>query len=374
VEVAADGRVSLTHRDQGTRVEDALRVVSEGDRGDEYNFDPVPGGAPVERPDRVRVSLGPASENEVSAVIAAKYRVPTELAPDREARARSSVTLPVTLRIRLIAGLDRLDVEGTVDNTARDHRLRLHVRAPFAARRFEVESAFEIAERPIDPPRDAFGSESPSELPVGATPQRSFATLDDGQRALTVANRGSPEVDAVPEADGTTSLAVTLLRAVGWLSRGDLRLRPGDAGPGLATPGAQVSGLHRAELSIRLHPVDSIERVSEAHRFAHPARAWIGGGPVDAPLGDRARLVEIDDPAVVVSAIEPRADRGAVLRLYNASPQPRDVSVRWNGMGARTLEPVDLIERPLPDRPIRGEKTRATLSLRPWEIVTLRIH
>jgi alpha-mannosidase len=279
----------------------------------------------------------------------------------------------VTLRIRLISGLDRVDVECTVDNTARDHRIRLQVRAPFTALRLEVESAFEIAERPIDPPRDAFGSENPSEFPVGATPQRSFATLDDGRRALTLANRGSPEVDAVPETDGTTSLAVTLLRAVGWLSRGDLRLRPGDAGPGLETPGAQVAGLHRAELSIRLHPVDSVERVSEAHRFANPARAWIGGGPAGAPLADGARLVEIDDPAAVVSAIEPRPDRRAVLRLYNASAQSRTVALRWNGLGARALEPVDLMERAMQDGTVVTEKTRATLSLRPWEIATLRI-
>jgi len=373
VEVRADGRVSLWNQILGVGIEDALRVVSEADRGDEYNFDPVPGAVRVDQPDRVRVSLEPASESEVAAVIAAKYRVPTELAPDRDSRSKSSIVLPVTLRIRLASGLDRVDVDASIDNTARDHRLRLQVRAPFAARRFEVESAFEIAERPIDPPPDAFGSESPSEFPVGATPQRSFATLDDGKRALTVANRGSPEVDAVPEADGTTSLAVTLLRAVGWLSRGDLRLRPGDAGPGLATPGAQVPGLHRAELSIRLHPADSVERVSEAHRFANPARAWIGGGPVDAPLADGARLVEVDDPAVVVSAMEPRPDRRPLLRLYNASAQARTVALRWNGSGARAIEPVDLIEQPLRDGTVRTEKTRATLSLRPWGIATLRI-
>lgn len=372
VEVAPDGRVSLENRVDGEHLEDALRVVSEGDRGDEYNFDPVPGALRVERPDRVRVSLGAASESDVSAVIAAKYRVPAGLAPDRDARVERSVVLPVTLRIRLTAGLDRVDVESSVDNAARDHRLRLHVRAPFAARRFEVESAFEIAERPIDPPRDAFGSEGPSEFPIGATPQRSFATLDDGQRALTVANRGSAEVDAVPEADGTTSLAVTLLRAVGWLSRGDLRLRPGDAGPALPTPGAQLPGLHRAEFSVRLHPVDEVERVSQAHRFASPARAWIGGGPVDAPLADGARLVEIDDPSVVVSAIEPRPDRRTVLRLYNASARPRTVTIRWNGPGARALEQVDLMERTLRDRAGSAESARVSLSLRPWEIATLR--
>ncbi len=373
VEVSADGRVGFSNRTHGIRIEDAVRVVSEGDRGDEYNFDPVPEGVRVERPHRARVSLEPEREGEASAVIAARYRVPSELAPDRSARGKSWTVVPVTVRIRLVSGLDRLDLEVEVDNTARDHRLRLHLRAPFAARRFEVESAFEIAERPIDPRPDWFGSESPSEFPVGATPQRGFATLDDGERALTVANRGSPEVDAVPEADGTTSLAITLLRAVGWLSRGDLRLRPGDAGPGLETPGAQVPGPHRAELSIRLHPVDDVERISQAHRFASPPGAWMGGGSAGAPLADGARLVEIDDPAVVVSAIEPRPGRSAVLRLLNASAEPRSVALRWNGPGARALEPVDLAEKALRDDRFAAEKTRATLSLRPWEIATLRV-
>jgi alpha-mannosidase len=347
-------------------------VVSEGDRGDEYNFDPVPGAVQVGRPERVRVSLGPASEADVSAVVRARYRVPAGLTADRDARARQSVVLPVTLQIRLPAGLDRIDLAVALDNNARDHRLRLHVRAPFAARRFEVESAFEVAERPIDPPRDAFGDEGPSELPIGATPQRSFATLFGEERALTVANRGSTEVDAVPEADGTTSLAITLLRAVGWLSRGDLKLRPGDAGPGLETPGAQVPGRHRAEISLRLHAADDAARVCEAHRFASPARAFVGGGSPDAPLADGARLVEIDDPAVVVSAIEPRPHRRTVLRLYNASPRPRTITLRWNGSGARTLERVDLMERSSRERGAASESSRTSLPLRPWEIATLR--
>ena len=84
-------------------------------------------------------------------------------------------------------------------------------------------------------------------------------------------------------------------------------------------------------------------------------------------------MVEIDDPAVVVSAIEPRPDRRPVLRLYNASAQPRSVALRWNGSGARAIEPVDLMGQRVPGGAGDTEGTRATLSLRPWEIATLRI-
>jgi alpha-mannosidase len=346
--------------------------VSEGDRGDEYNFDPVPGGERVERPSRVRVRLLPASEAEVSLVLDLEHRVPAALGPRRDARSARRVRLRSRLLLRLACGSPRVALELDVDNTARDHRLRVHVRAPFAATRFEVESAFEVARRPIAPQPGDFGSERPAEFPIGATPQRGFATLADGARALSVANRGCAEVEAVPEEDGRTSLALTVLRAVGWLSRGDLALRPGHAGPALETPGAQAPGAQRVELGFWLHADGDRERVADAHRFAAPAWLFPADGDADAPLRDGARLLEIDDPAVVVSAIEPRVQSSTLVRLYNASDAARRIAVRWRGPGARRLAPVDLAGHALALDGFRaGEGASATLALRPWQIVTL---
>jgi hypothetical protein len=372
LEAGADGKLCLLDRRSGARVDDVLRLVSEGDRGDEYNFDPVPGGERVERPARVRVKLGSISEAEVSLRIDARYRVPAGLAPGRAARAGRKVWLPVRIELRLSRGLPRVAVRIELDNTARDHRLRAHVRAPFAAGRFEVESAFEVASRPIAPERGSFGSEHPSEFPIGATPQRGFATLAAGSRALTVANRGCAEVEAVPEADGATSLALTLLRAVGWLSRGDLALRPIHAGPALETPGAQGIGLHCVELAFWLHEEGDPQRGADAHRFGAPAWLFPAEGDADASLGDGARLLEIDDPAVVVSAIEPRSESTPLIRLYNASGSARRVSVRWRGPGARRLEPVDLAGNAARLEGFQaGEGASATLALRPWQIANL---
>jgi len=370
--VNRDGRVRIERRGDGVVIEDALRIVSEGDRGDEYNFDPVPGAAPVERAQRVRIRVERGSAS-VALAVDASYRVPASLSTDRTARAAKSVTLPVSLRIRLSAGLDRIDLELGLENGARDHRLRLFARAPFAAKRFLVESAFELVERPIAPRPDAFGPERPSELPIGACPQRSFAVIDDGAHALSVANRGNAEVEAVPEPDGSTSLAVTLLRAVGFLSRGDLALRRGHAGPPFETPGAQVPGSHRAELAIRFHGAADADTVAQQHRFAYPPLAVAGAGSGEATLKDGARLLELDDPDVVVSAIEPRADGSAIVRLYEAAGRPRRVDLAWNPPGEWSWQAVDLAERPDPKARIELDGPRARVSLRPCEIRTLRV-
>ncbi len=373
VAAAADGRVRIVRRADGVAIEDALRVVSEGDRGDEYNFDLVPGAPIVEHPERARVRVERAGEAAATLAIDARYRVPESLAADRAGRSTKTVALPVSLRLRLAPGLDRIDIEVSLDNTARDQRLRLHVRAPFGARRFRVESAFEVVERPIAPPADAFGPGRAAELPIGACPQRGFASIDDGARALTVANRGNAEVEAVSEADGRSSLAVTLLRAVGFLSRGDLRLRRGHAGPPFATPGAQVPGRHRAELSLRIHGADDADTAAHAHRFVYPPLAIAGAGPDDAPLRDGARLLELADPGVVVSAIEPRADGSAIVRIYEATGQPRSVSLHWNAPGDWTWEAVDLAERHDPAARIEVSGARARIELRAFEIRNLRV-
>jgi alpha-mannosidase len=374
VEASPKGEVTLTRLSDGTVVRDALRLVSEGDRGDEYNFDPVPGFAEVERPHRARVRLVGRAGPEAALALELWYRVPASLTEDRKARSQRQVELPARVLVRLASGLDRVDVEVSLYNTAKDHRMRLHVRAPFAAQRFEVESAFEIAKRPIAPQPSDFGGPRPAEFPVGACPERAFATLSDGSRAVSVANRGTTEVEAVREADGTTSLALTLLRAVGWLSRGDLALRPGPAGPPFPTPEAQVLGPHRAEFALFAHDDGDSTRVARAHAFAYPPIAFVrsrGGSPL---LADGVRLVEIDDPGVVVSAIEPDQGGGPKLRLYETTGRARDVTVRWRGSGACTLVPVDLAGRPdtTPSTPT-PDGAGAVVTLRPWQVLTLAV-
>ena len=371
IEADAAGRVTLWSRRHGRRIDDALRIVSEGDRGDEYNFDPVPNGERVSAPVRARVRAQRVSGCEVALRLDLVYRVPEGLAPDRASRTTRHVSLPVRLELRLLAGLDRVDLAVALDNTARDHRLRLEVGAPFAPARFEVESAFEVAERPIAPPPDAFGSPHPSELPVGAGPQRRFATLHgpDGL-ALTVANRGLAEVEALPGERG--AIAVTLLRAVGWLARPDLRLRPGPAGPMLPTPGAQVPGPHRAELSFRLHPNDDPRRAAEAHAFAAPPFAFLVGKGGAGPLRDGARLVEVDDPRIEVSAIEPRAGGVVDVRLVHLDGSPRRARVRFAAAPDHRLEPVDLAGRPVPLDTRPEDDGALAIELAPWRIVTLR--
>jgi len=358
-------------------LEDALRLVSEGDRGDEYNFDPVPEGPVVDRPARVEVEPAVVEGGDARLRWRAWYRVPASLACDRARRDEEHVELPVRCEIQLHSGVDRVDLVAEAENRASDHRLRIHWRAPFEAERFEVESAFEIARRPIEPPPPAPGERIPAERPIGASPQRQWAGVAGRGLAMSVASRGLCEVEALRDG-GACALAVTWWRAVGWLSRGDLVMRPGLAGPPFATPGAQVPGTHRAALSLRWHTDGDARALVEAHRFAFPPRALplppASARCEPAAIRDGDRLVEIDDPRVVLSAIEPAPSGAVAVRCWNLRPEPVSIRLRVGPRELRALARTDLLGRPRPGEGVveapGGGPLEASLELGACEIAS----
>jgi alpha-mannosidase/mannosylglycerate hydrolase len=136
---------------------------------------------------------------------------------------------------------------------------------------------------------------------------------------LVVAAPGLCEAEVLP--DGI--LAVTLLRATGWLSRPDLTTRPGEAGPSLVTPGAQCPGPFEARFSLwRGEP----ELAPSGARDAELGLRAVAAG--DAPLWPRgAPLLEIEPRDVVLSAWKPaESGPGSVVRLLN--PTARGLRAR----------------------------------------------
>lgn len=354
IEARPDGRIDLEHRPSGARIGDAIRFESESDRGDEYTFQGA-GAGPRRLPlEGVKLRLESGSAAEIAIVLEGFAQLSAGLDAARRPRSRR-VRMPLRLRIALARDLDRVELSVAGENRARDHRLRLVVRAPFEAQAFDVESAFEIARRPIAPAPDSFGSAQPAEFPSGASPQRGFAALRGRAYDLCVSNRGNAEVEGLRDESGHGAIALTLLRAIGWLSRDDLPLRPGHAGPGFETPGAQAQGPFEAAFGLRLAPAGSALCAAEAARHAAPPLLFAGGG-----FGERApeplRLFEIDDPAVLVSALEPAADGRPSLRIWNPLSEPRALRIRWRGRrGGAGLEAVDLRGRLDPRLPLVDE-------------------
>jgi alpha-mannosidase len=216
--------------------------------------------------------------------------------------------------------------------------------------RVRALSAFAIVERPARPPGDDTWMEPPA-------PTHHHGGLVCAG-TLCVMSRGLPEYEAIPRAGGGVDLALTLLRAVGWLSRDDLTTRRGGAGPPIAVPDAQGLGERVCEYALSLAGATGD---AELVRAADDYRFELAEGPGRVDL---AGLLEVEGERFACSALKGAEDGdGVILRLYNPGRVPG-----WVRIGGAVRE----VERCRLDETL-GERVDAPVALGPYEIATLRI-
>jgi mannosylglycerate hydrolase len=362
-----DGTFIVEDRQASTVLGGLNRFVDGGDCGDEYTYCPPKNDDLIDspsRPPQVRVTeRGPA---RWTLEIAQTYRLPTGLPEDRDARSLQRAQCRIVSRASLYPGVARIDIETEVDNRARDHRLRVHFPTGIRTEHTQAEQHFGVVRRPVAPPEDDGAS---METPIATYPQKSFVDASDGRGGLTVANRGLPEYEALQETDGTVTIALTLLRCVGWLSRADLRARRGPAGPSLETPGAQMLGRWTFHYSLIPHGGGWEMSFQEAHRFARPLRAVRSDGSA-GDLPPEGSLVDIEPPALVLSSLKTAEDGdGVVVRVYNVSDARQEGRLRLLPAYV-AAKVVDLNEEPL--APADADDGWVKLSARPNQILNVK--
>ncbi|HEV8670405.1 MAG TPA: phosphatase PAP2 family protein [Candidatus Limnocylindria bacterium] len=311
VEVATDGSFTVVDRATGARSGPHGALLDEGDRGDEYTYSyagPTVGSRDLSGSRRTAVSGDRATVTVVLAL-----RLPAGLREDRLARTPETVECPVLAEISLDAGARRVDVRLVVDNQARDHRLRVLCDSGTRSLTHVAGAAFAWLERETrTAPRGGW-----IEQPTAERAVHDLVAVEGATRGLAVGVDGLREYAVLH--DGRT-IAITLLRAVGFLSRGDLPERKGHAGPALATPSAQCIG--EREYRYCVIPLGGDRSLAEA---AREVRGWLS--PPWTAQGDGAihSFYSVEgDPAVQPSALRAGPDGALVARLFN--PSGRDVS------------------------------------------------
>jgi mannosylglycerate hydrolase len=362
-----DGTLSVIDKSTGVTYSGANRFVDGGDRGDLYNYNPPENDMLIAQPSappEIAIERGAARQ---SLRLAMNYRLPAQLSADRSSRATEMVDVPIVTTVSLYPGVRRIDVHTQVDNRARDHRLRVEFPTSLVTAYANADQAFDVVTRSLDLPKDTADW---IEQPRPEAPMQCFASIHNDQTGLTLATRGLPEYEARRDAAGVT-LALTLLRCTGWLSRNDLSMRSEHAGPALETPGAQEIGVHAFEYALIPHAGDWRHAIDEAHAFAAPMRAVVTDAHPGA-LPSAASLVAASPRAFVISAIKQAEDDGGlVVRGYNSSSETIEVTLRVFGDFARAAR-ANLNEESLAPLELR-DGCEATLKVRGKEIVTLKL-
>jgi alpha-mannosidase len=359
--VEADGATGTwaIETSDGLRVGGLGRLVDGGDGGDTYNYSPPAEDTIVEQPEAVTLTTSETGPVRARLVVTANYRWPAAALGDALACSRRSdemvdVTVATTLELR--TGERFLRVRTEFDNRARDHRLRAHFPLPAPVTGSAAECAFAVIERGLTT------EGGPHEAPLPTFVSRRFVDASDGQVGLAVLHDGLLEYEIV---EGGNELALTLLRATGYLSRANISLRPNPAGPLDPLEGPQLQRSLALEYALLLHrgTWDDADLHARADEVLVPLERVRGGGVAGARRGPTGRPLRVEGGAVVSSV--QREPGGLVLRLVNPSSRPTVARVEHDEAPA-TGWVVDLLGRP--QAAFEGE-----VDLPPARIVTLRL-
>ncbi|MBY9001430.1 MAG: hypothetical protein KGD64_10970, partial [Candidatus Heimdallarchaeota archaeon] len=319
LEFKNDGSFSLFDKKQNTLYDNQHTFEDYGDRGDEYTFGRVlPEYAKPTKIKRKVISKGPLIY-EIKQIMSLKIKA--ELNKKRDGR-QGEVLLPIITYFRFFRESARLDIRTHITNLAKDHRLRICFETPFYNLQSFTSTHFGVIERKTEP----IGDDSYVEAASGIQAQKRFIRLEDtkGKSALTLSNKGLPEIEVVKG----KKLALTLVRSIGYLSRSDFPERPIHAGPFLETPGAQEMNTNfEYEYSLLFHSKD--EPIYSSSNFAEistlePISLITEKSEMSENL--TKPIIKVNNPWIRISSM--RMKNGKIrLALYNLDSQEHNTSL-----------------------------------------------
>ncbi|TFG29651.1 hypothetical protein EU528_09385, partial [Candidatus Thorarchaeota archaeon] len=325
-----DGSLTLTNKSSGVQYQGLHMFEDFGDRGDEYTFGRVgPEQARVKDVKRTVISSGPVVAEIQQSLTLELF---SSIDSARERRI-GKVKIPVVSIFKFYRDTPRIEVMTKLTNTAKDHRLRICFDLPFNTDTTLTSTHFGCIRRSGEPEiiPDAeelarTRSEYP-EKPSGIQPQKGFIRVEDehGTDAITVLNRGLPEIELV---DGHR-IALTLLRCVGWLSRSDYPERPIHAGPGEETPGAQeMNTEYEFHYGFVVHSrEESLSTSAEQADVFQSDPVVFTLDSAEPPQTLLSPLVQLNNQTVRISSMRMR-NNSVLITFYNLENSPVDIEVR----------------------------------------------
>ncbi|MCL4489615.1 MAG: glycosyl hydrolase-related protein [Chloroflexi bacterium] len=367
--VESDGSLTVRHKATSREFRGLHRFEDAGDAGDTYDFCPALRlGGPMLLSSAPAVALIEDGPLQAAMQIQCNFDVPEALAADRQTRSTRRVALPVTSIIRLRAGSPIVEITTTLENQARDHRLRLRFPTGISSEFVHADGHMAIVSRSVALPPGIDWAQPPT----GLKHHRNWFSVDDDASGLAILSEGLHEHEALEE-EGVT-LALTLLRSVGWLSRGDLGNRTGHAGPALPTPDAQCLNSHCFRYGILPYP----GRASRTYlpQLAAAFDVPLFGGPMPVHQGTlppRQGFVSLEPDELVLSAIK-KSETGdrLVVRFYNVSGSRVRGHIRF-GFALAQVWQATAGEQPLRQMDLEAGGTGIEMQAEGNEIVTLLV-
>jgi alpha-mannosidase/mannosylglycerate hydrolase len=311
--VSPQGTAELTHLETGRVFRDLFQYEDTGDTGDGWNFVPPLKNSTLVGPgQQVGVFIEEDGPLQVTFRIDRVLRVSAALEPvQRESRGETMVDVPVSDYLTLKVDDPILHVRSVVDNTARDHRIRVMFPSDIAADEYDSDQPFAWLRRPVA--IDAASAEYKEPDPVERPHHTVFAIGDSTGGLAVLCPEGLHEHSVLD--DSRRTLALTLFRAVHKTVQTN------------GEPGSQTLG--RMEFRYALSPFRGGLPKGQISRRVQELQAGIASH-LTSNLPSRQSFCRIDAPdEVVMTALKPGMDgRSVVVRLWNTGANSASAVIR----------------------------------------------
>ncbi|MEI6562950.1 MAG: glycoside hydrolase family 38 C-terminal domain-containing protein [bacterium] len=355
--VRDDGRVDLTHKETGAVYCGLHYFEDVGDVGDPWLFKPV--GQPVTTSGPAEIAVVETTPWRATIEVKVRLELPLARPPAAREGTPEKGQVLMTSRLSLTRSGRRLDVETTIDNPCRDHRVRVCFPTGIVTDTTYAGGQFNVDERPTKQPDMSTWIET-----VDGYPNFGFAGLSDGRCGLAILNLGLPEYFVAGEKSDV--LTLTLLRA--------MQLRRWPEGTGEAQwAGAQ----HLGRLTVRyaLYPhAGGWQQGKLWQAYRDFSRPLVCSEMIGAVRTGKESMVALNAADLEVACLK-KAEKndGLIVRIWNPTGAAQEGKLTL-GVPFKSVITTNLNEDPQPEAAVKlravGRRT-ARFTVGAKKIVTL---
>ncbi len=332
VQFNSDGTIDLTSKVDG-HVYTGLHYIEDGGEAGHPWIHMPPDHDEVITSHGYPASIAIEEEGPLTGKVRVDYymRIPEGLEQDMEGNYRRDMMpnrrrsqkrreMVVTSRFTLRAGARRLDVTTTVNNTCKNHRLRVVFPTRLKAKQTCAEAAFDVIGRDIHVKEGSpyYGKPNPQ------YPMHRFVDISDGERGLAFLNTGTREYEAMDTDE--RPVALTLFRA--YTFRQTPVIDQWEVYPEMDT--SQCLGEHEITYAIYPHEGQWENGVfEEAEALNLPLEAAQAGAHPGV-LPKAASFLEVSPRSLQLSAFKQAEDGSGrcIVRLFNPTDAPVEGNLR----------------------------------------------
>lgn len=323
VQIEANGALTITDRSTGEVYPNVNYFEDAGENGDCW-WRWAPPADRVFNTLALQAQIAKVADGPVMTTYSIKWTwsLPIGVTAGKEARADEERDVTIISFVSLKRGVPRVEIRTIVNNTVRDHRLRMMAEAGFKPSRSFAHTAFDVVERPVhlDDTHDWL------EQWTGTHPMNGLHGTSSDQRGLAVLSFGLTEYEVIEDERGT--VATTLLRTFQYpkmsgLFREDRVKRQGNEGSQML--GEQE---YRYAFCFFAGEWSKAGLTKQMQEFRHPAWPAQHGRHKGEAFGANQSFFRLESGALTLTALK-KSEKGKNVIVRICNPTEKSVTAKF---------------------------------------------